>query len=147
MSGLGVPYIPLDITEFGFIYAADRESWRATQMTALGDVLSRSNCGVRITAPYDWINPSGTPDWGLVDPAGTTSQLRPAGTSWFSAFAQGGTEPTLATCLPAGGRSGSALCRCPSARCAKRSERTPDEIRLIVSDAGQLSSSPPRAGP
>jgi hypothetical protein len=98
MSGLGVPYIPLDLTEFGFIYAADRESWRASQMTALGDRLSRSNCGVRLTAPYDWINPDNAHDWGFVDPADTTGELRPAGMSWFSAFAQGGTEPTLATC-------------------------------------------------
>ena len=99
LSALGVGYVPLDLTEFGWDYAADRESWRATQMGALGDAFSRSDCGIRMTAPYDWINPnSPRDDFGLVDEGGGSSSLRPAGTAWFAAFARGTTEPALALC-------------------------------------------------
>lgn len=98
LSALGVADVPLDLTEFGWPYDADRESSRATQMAALGDAFSRSDCGVRITAPYDWINPdSPRDDFGFVDGGGGIS-LRPAGAAWFSAFARGTTEPTLPSC-------------------------------------------------
>jgi hypothetical protein len=99
LSALGVGYIPLDLTEFGWPYATDNESWRATQMGVLGDVISRSDCGIRMTAPYDWINPdSPRDDFGFVDEGGGSISLRAAGTAWYSAFARGSTEPTLALC-------------------------------------------------
>jgi hypothetical protein len=87
---------PIDLTEFGWAYAADRESWRAAQLASAGDAFSRSNCQIRIAAPYDWINPSGDDDFGFMEPTGAT--LRAGGSSWFTGFAQGGSEPTLVTC-------------------------------------------------
>jgi hypothetical protein len=99
VSALGVGDVPLDLTEFGWAYAADRESQRATQMGALGDVLSRSDCGIRMAAPYDWINPNSPgDDFGLVGDGAGSILLRPAGAAWFSALGQGTTEPTLSLC-------------------------------------------------
>src|SRR5207253_2586420 len=57
VAALGLGQVPLDLTELGWAYAADREPWRAAQMGDLGDVVSRSDCGIRIVAPYDWVNP------------------------------------------------------------------------------------------
>jgi hypothetical protein len=97
---MGVGPVPIDLTEFGWRYSLTTESWRATQMGSLGDALPRSNCGVRLAAPYDWVNP-GDPadeDFGLVDGAATSLALRPAGTAWLHAFPKGSTEPTLALC-------------------------------------------------
>jgi hypothetical protein len=100
-SQMGVGWVPIDLTEFGWAYDITKEPWRATQMDALGGVFSRSNCGVRLAAPYDWIN-SGDPtedrDFGFVDTTGTSTALRPAGAAWFSAFAQYSAQPTFVIC-------------------------------------------------
>lgn len=93
--------VPIDVTEFGWQYQASSESWRATQMNAVGGVFSRSNCGIREAAPYDWINPTSvgdTTDFGFVAPSGTSTALRQAGVAWFNAFAQGGAQPTYVMC-------------------------------------------------
>jgi hypothetical protein len=100
LSSMGVGGVPLDLTEFGWPYSLTTETWRATQMGDLGDALPRSNCGVRLAAPYDWVNP-GNPagaDFGLVDGATGSPSLRPAGTAWFNAFPQGSAEPALSLC-------------------------------------------------
>ena len=99
VAALGLGHVPLDLTELGWAYAAEREPWRAAQLGDLGDIVSHSDCGIRIIAPYDWINP-GSPgnDFGFVDDSGDSSPLRPAGIAWFSAFARGSAEPTLPLC-------------------------------------------------
>ncbi len=100
LSSLGVGPIPLDLTEFGWLYSAADEAWRATEMDDLGDVVSRSNCGIRLATPYDWVNPSSpaAADYGLVDGATISPTLRPAGTAWFAGFALGSSKPTLSLC-------------------------------------------------
>jgi len=92
--------VPIDLTEFGWPYTQARESWRAAQMNALGAAFSRSNCGIREAAPYDWINPSAPSgsDFGFVDSGGTSTALRPAGTAWYNAFAQYSQQPTFVIC-------------------------------------------------
>jgi hypothetical protein len=97
LSHYNVPAtVPIDLTEFGWPYQASTESWRAAQMSALGDVFSRFNWGIREVAPYDWINPSsvGDADFGFVAPNGMSTKLRPAASAWFNAFAGGSSEPT-----------------------------------------------------
>lgn len=93
------PSVPIDVTEFGWQYRQPEEGWRAQQMQALGLAYSRSDCGVREAAPYDWINPAGAVgDFGLVDPSGTGATLRAAGVAWFGAFAQGSRLGPLGAC-------------------------------------------------
>ena len=103
LSHYGVPSsVPIDVTEFGWPYSSSSESWRAQQTNALGAAFSRSNCGIREAAPYDWINPSNDgmndTDFGFVDPSASNTTLRPAGAAWFGAFAQGSNEPTFVMC-------------------------------------------------
>jgi hypothetical protein len=88
---------PIDITEIGWQYGANSESWRATQMNTVARALGNSNCGIRLVEPYDWVN-SNTPDFGLVDSSGTTTALRPAGTAWFSGLASAYSRPTNNLC-------------------------------------------------
>jgi hypothetical protein len=99
---LGEGSAPLYLTEFGWqTGSASAESWRAQQMRALALTLSRSNCGIAMLAPYDWINPlslNESGDFGLVDRTAQDTNLRPAGTAWFNGLAQARTLPTLATC-------------------------------------------------
>jgi hypothetical protein len=94
--------VPIDLTEFGWPYQAGDESWRAAQMSAVGNVFSRSNCGIREVAPYDWVNPisfdGSTNDFGLVDISDTSTQLRLAGVDWFTALTAGGAEATYQLC-------------------------------------------------
>lgn len=92
--------VPIDLTEFGWPQVAGKESWRATQMTALGDVFSRSNCGIREVAPYDWINPTsvGDLDFGFVHPSETNTRLTRAGRAWFSSLSKDGSESTYKLC-------------------------------------------------
>ena len=100
LTWMGVGPVPIDLTEFGWPYSPTTETWRAAQMGSLGDTLPRSNCRVRLAAPYDWVNPgdAADEDFGLVDGAATSPSLRPAGTAWLQAFPNGSAEPTLALC-------------------------------------------------
>jgi polysaccharide biosynthesis protein PslG len=86
LDRLGEGSAPIDITEFGWhIGGPHGESWRAEQMRLVARGLSRSNCGIRLLAPYDWINPPGLPglDFGLAGAAQGHVVLRPAGAAWF----------------------------------------------------------------
>ena len=103
LSHYGVPAsTPIDVTEFGWPYSASSESWRAQQTNALGSTFSRSNCGIREVAPYTWINPSNDgmndADFGFVDPSASSTTLRPAGSAWFNAFAQGSNQSMFVMC-------------------------------------------------
>jgi hypothetical protein len=93
---------PIDVTEFGWPYSSSSESWRAQQTNALGAAFSRSNCGIRAAAPYDWINPTNDAmndtDFGFVDPSASNTTLRPAGAAWFNAFAKYSSQPTFVMC-------------------------------------------------
>jgi hypothetical protein len=92
---------PIDITELGWPYSAATEAWRAAQMNALGLAFSRSNCGIREVAPYDWINPAAlneSGDFGFVDRTATNTTLRPAAAAWFKALAQGSSMAPFAVC-------------------------------------------------
>jgi hypothetical protein len=93
---------PIDITEFGWPYSPLVEWWRRQQTSALGAAFSRSDCGIREVAPYDWINPFNDgmkdADFGLVDPSARDTTLRSAGAAWFGAFTQGSSESTSAVC-------------------------------------------------
>ena len=106
LDQLGESSTPIDITEFGWITGdAVQEAWRAAQMTAAGLTLSRSDCGIRLLAPYDWISPTATAveqggDYGLVDPTGLDTTLRAAGTAWFGALSQAAAMPELGVCGP-----------------------------------------------
>lgn len=97
---------PIYLTEFGWTTGnASAESWRAQQMSALALTLSRSNCGIAMLAPYDWINPgsvNGSGDFGLVDPTTQDTNLRPAGAAWFNGLAAAAGMPQLALCAAQG---------------------------------------------
>lgn len=104
LTSLGEGAVPIDITEFGWpTVDAPSETWRASMMNTLGADLSRSNCGIRLLAPYDWIDPGTaddpSSDFGLVDPSGTT--MRPSGSAWFAGLQTGATLPQLTLCSAA----------------------------------------------
>lgn len=100
LDTLGEGSIPIDITEIGWTTGdATRENWRAWMMFNVGGTLARSNCGIRMLAPYDWINPGDpTGDFGLVDESGLSTTLRQAGTYWFAALQQAATDSPIALC-------------------------------------------------
>lgn len=109
LDTLGETRAPLYLTEFGWPTGTARgESWRAQQMSSLGAALTRSNCGIRLVAPYDWTNPGAVPlnDFGLAQPsvhaasAGHGVTLRPAGLAWFRSFRR--SRPELRLCPQAG---------------------------------------------
>jgi hypothetical protein len=103
LDSIGEASVPLDITEIGWTSGdATREAWRASMMGAVADELSRSDCGIRLLAPYDWVNPgvASWSDFGLIDSTGLTTTLRPAGLSWFKALNQAAAMPELRLCDP-----------------------------------------------
>lgn len=94
---------PIDVTELGWTYGDPAwEAWRASTMRAVARVLSRSNCGIRLLAPYDWINPGALPadDYGFVDNTGADTSLRPAGAAWFGGLRRAGKSPEIGLCGP-----------------------------------------------
>jgi polysaccharide biosynthesis protein PslG len=98
LDSLGESSTPIDITEFGWRTGSPAvEQWRARAMGNLSVSLSRSNCGVRVISPYDWINPpsvSGDGDFGLAGPQG----LRPSGLAWFQGLRRAAGIPTSSLC-------------------------------------------------
>lgn len=100
LDNLGEASAPIDITELGWTTGdSTRENWRAWQMFNVGVQLSRSDCGIRMLAPYDWINPADpSGDFGLVDESGLDTTLRQAGSYWFTALSQGASSPELTLC-------------------------------------------------
>lgn len=103
LDSLGEGSAPIDITEFGWPTGGPHgESWRAEQMSLVARGLSRSNCGIRLLAPYDWVNPAAVPpfDFGLAGVARGRVTLRPAGAAWFRTLDRPATELRL---CPAGG--------------------------------------------
>jgi hypothetical protein len=102
LRSLGEATAPIDITEVGWPTGDEvHELWRASMMGAVASDLARSNCGIRLLAPYDWINPSdGDPwsDFGLVGPTGSATGLRSTGSAWFRGLAAAATEPELRLC-------------------------------------------------
>jgi hypothetical protein len=102
LDDLGEARAPIYVTEFGWPTGVrGGELWRARQMSFVAAALSRSNCSVRLLAPYDWVNPGMAPsaDFGLAGPGGG-APLRPAGVAWFRSLKAHG--PELRVC-PAGG--------------------------------------------
>lgn len=98
---LGEGTAPIYITEFGWTTGtASRESWRASMMQTVATTLSRSDCGIRLIEPYDWVGADdATADFGLVDsPDGSDAGLRPAGTAWFDGLESAASLPELALC-------------------------------------------------
>lgn len=98
---LGEGTAPIYITEFGWTTGtASRESWRGSMMQTVATSLSRSDCGIRLIEPYDWVGPAkATADFGLVDsPDGSDAGLRPAGTAWFDGLESAASLPKLALC-------------------------------------------------
>lgn len=91
---------PIDITEVGWLTGdSSRELWRAAQMNAVAVTLSRSNCGIRLLAPYDWINPSSQEgDFGFVDSTGVDAILRPVGIQWFLGLRHAASLPRVQLC-------------------------------------------------
>jgi hypothetical protein len=102
LNSLGEASAPIDITEFGWTGGdPGREVWRAWMMNTVGQQLSRSDCGIRLLEPYDWINPGDSSgDFGLVDLSTLSTTLRLAGSTWFKALAIAAPEPTLGRCGP-----------------------------------------------
>jgi hypothetical protein len=100
LDALGEGSAPIYITELGWTTGdANREFWRAWMLGALATNLSRSDCGIQLVEPYDWINPVGaTADFGLVDPSGTDATLRLAGTAWFNGLSKAASLPELPLC-------------------------------------------------
>ncbi len=85
LDGLREGSAPIYLTEFGWPTGTPLgESWRARQMRLLGVALSRSNCGIRLLAPYDWVNPGTLPTGDFALAWGRGESLRPAGAAWFS---------------------------------------------------------------
>jgi hypothetical protein len=100
LDSLGEGAAPIDITEVGWPTGLTQgESWRAQQMAVVAVALSRSNCGVRVVAPYDWVNPTtaAAADFGLAssEPGVGTRPVRPAGMAWFKALTGRGPELRL----------------------------------------------------
>jgi hypothetical protein len=101
LDNVGEASAPIDITEVGWTTGdATRENWRAWMMFDVADTLARSNCGIRMMAPYDWINPGAitASDFGLVDASGLSTTLRQAGTYWLAGLQQAPTQSPLALC-------------------------------------------------
>ncbi len=99
LDSLGEGSAPIDITELGWpVGNSHGESWRAEQMSLVARGLSRSNCGIRLLAPYDWINPGVVPtgDFGLVGSGSHGTFLRRAGRAWFETLSR--REPELRLC-------------------------------------------------
>lgn len=104
LDQIGEGSAPIDITEIGWTTGdAVREAWRASTMGAFASVLSRSDCGIRLLAPYTWVDPgvASASDFGLVDSTALDTNLRPAGTAWFKALGQAASMPELRLCHPA----------------------------------------------
>jgi hypothetical protein len=92
---------PIDITEIGWPTGdLSHEAWRASQMGDIALKLANTNCGLRMLAPYDWVNPgtSAWGDFGLVDSSGLSTALRPAGAAWFNGLTQANARPTMPLC-------------------------------------------------
>lgn len=102
LDSLGESSAPIDITELGWPTGdATAETARASGMRYLALELAHSNCGIRLLAPYDWINPltAGEPgDFGFVDRTGLGTTLRPAGVGWFQGLAQARTKHEVLLC-------------------------------------------------
>ena len=102
LTQLGERDAPIYVTEFGWQTGnSSAEGWRAQQMSGVALTLARSNCGVAMLAPYDWINPlslNETGDFGLVDRTAQDTTLRPAGVAWFDGLARAGQLPRLELC-------------------------------------------------
>ncbi len=101
LATLGEGSAPIYVTEVGWPTGTSvTESWRASQMAALASTLGRSNCGISLVAPYDWIDP-GAPsdgDFGLVDQSGSSPALRAAGSAWFGGLRQAASASPVALC-------------------------------------------------
>lgn len=98
---LGEGTAPIYITEFGWTTGpASREAWRASMMRTVATTLSKSDCGIRLLEPYDWVGPDEpTADFGLVDsPDGRDANLGSAGAAWFDGLAGAASRPELALC-------------------------------------------------
>jgi hypothetical protein len=108
LTSVGEGSAPIDITEVGWPTGdTSYEGWRAAMMNRLALDLSRSNCGIGLLAPYDWINPgqqNGWSDFGLVKNNGNTSVLRKSGMAWFNGLGQAVLQPELSLCATTGGR-------------------------------------------
>ncbi len=101
LDSLGAQSVPIDITELGWAYQGPlHEPGRASIFADLATALGNSNCGIRVLAPYDWMDPPSVPtdaDFGLADANG----LRPAGSAWFLGLHTAPTLPTTDLCVPA----------------------------------------------
>jgi hypothetical protein len=105
LSTLGEGSAPVDITEVG--WPASTAS-RDAMMTNVAAWLSRSNCGIGLLAPYDWINPGEADpasDFGLVN--ASSQVLNSTGSAWFSALKQALSLPELTVCAATGNGNGS----------------------------------------
>jgi Cellulase (glycosyl hydrolase family 5) len=101
LDKLGERSVPIDVTEFGWTTGDQaQETWRASMMLTLARNLSRSSCGIRLLAPYDWINLPGDSngDFGLVEASALSASLRPAGAAWFDGLRLAASLPELLLC-------------------------------------------------
>jgi hypothetical protein len=110
LKALGEAAAPIYVTELGWTTGdAGRESWRASMMRTVASTLSRSDCGIQLLEPYDWLGPANpVGDFGLVDGTdGDDTSLRPAGAAWFDGLQAAASLPPLALCDgPRGGAIG-----------------------------------------
>ncbi len=115
LGSLGEGSAPIDITEVGWPagVGAASETWRAWEMLMFGLYMAHSDCGIRLLAPYDWVNPlnlQGSGDFGFVDRTGLSASLRKAGSTWFYALKLAASKPERLTCSTGGpGPRGRAL--------------------------------------
>lgn len=94
---LGEGATPIDVTEFGWPLTLEMpDGLRAQMMREVALTLGRSNCGIRLLAPYDWMNPypSGGRDYGIANPIG----LRGSGIAWFDSLTRAAFMPRIALC-------------------------------------------------
>ncbi|HEY1591602.1 MAG TPA: hypothetical protein VGF81_07395 [Solirubrobacteraceae bacterium] len=101
LNALGEASTPIYITELGWTTGdSNREFWRAWMMGAVATNLSRSDCGIQLLEPYDWMGPADpNGDYGLVDdPLGFDANLRQAGTAWFNGLTKAASMPKLNIC-------------------------------------------------
>ena len=147
---VGLGDTPIDITEVGWTTGdATREAWRASQMSQLAGALGNSTCGIRLLAPYTWINPSilnESGDFGLVDRTGSDAQLRPAGAAWFAGLGLAGQRARNTLCGASAPAPGSGSASTPAASAPAASSTAPQPA--ASSTAPQPApASPVRAAP
>jgi hypothetical protein len=96
LNALGEQHVPIDITEIGWPTGSGAQTiQRARWMRQLASVLSHSDCGIGLLAPYAWNDP--VSHFALAFPSGLTA----AGRGWLKGIGLKPVGPPLCAIDPA----------------------------------------------